>query len=222
VRRAPAEVYSPRHDFEGFAMTPITTPVPPVTYGDAASLAKFSVARYQQMIENGILTPEDKVELLENYVVLKMPRNPRHDSTLQRMLRPLLRALPIGWDLRVQAGLTLTDSQPEPDFALVRGSAADYETRHPGPADVGLLIEVADSSLLRDQRDKTRIYARGAIPCYWIVNLVDRRIEVYSQPANSAPVPAYGSFQTYQPGDAVPIVLDGAAVGTVLAAELLP
>jgi Uma2 family endonuclease len=203
-------------------MTPTTTPVQPVTYGDAASMAKFSVARYQQMIEAGILTPDDKVELLENYVVLKMPRNPRHDSTLQRILRPLLRALPARWDLRVQGAITLSDSQPEPDFAVVRGTAADYETRHPGPADTGLVIEVADSSLLRDQRDKTRIYARGGIPYYWIVNLVDRRTEVYSQPNAAAPVPAYGAFQTYQPGDAVPLILDGVTVGSLPATDLLP
>lgn len=203
-------------------MTPTTTPAQPVTYGHDATIAKFSVGRYQRMVESGILTPDDKVELLENYVVLKMPRNPRHDSTLQRMLRPLLRALPPGWDLRIQAAVALSDSQPEPDFALVRGTAADYETHHPGPADVGLVIEVADSSLLRDQRDKTRIYARAGIPYYWIVNLVDRRVEVFSQPAGSAPVPAYGSFQTYQPGDAVPLILGGAAIGTVPASDLLP
>jgi Uma2 family endonuclease len=85
-----------------------------------------------------------------------------------------------------------------------------------------LLIEVADSSLLRDQRDKTRIYARGGIPIYWIVNLVDQRIEVYTQPSGPIAVPAYGSFQTYQPGDGVPLVLDGTTVATVPAAELLP
>jgi hypothetical protein len=200
-------------------MTPTMTPV---TYGRDAAIARFSVARYQKMVEAGILTSEDKVELLENYVVLKMPRNPRHDSTLQRMLRPLLRSLPAGWDLRVQAAVALADSQPEPDFALVRGSSADYQTRHPGAADVGLIIEVADSSLLRDQRDKTRIYARGNIPCYWIANLVDQRIEVYTQPSGPTAVPAYGSFQVYQPGDAVPLVLGGATVATIPVADLLP
>jgi Uma2 family endonuclease len=194
----------------------------PVTYGHDASLARFSVARYQRMIEAGILTSEDKVELLENYVVLKMPRNPPHDSTLQRMLRPLLRALPAGWDLRIQSAVTLSDSQPEPDFAVVRGAAADYENRHPGPADVGVVIEVADSSLLRDQQDKTRIYARGGILFYWIVNLPDRRIEVYGQPSGPVAVPIYQSLQTYQSGDAVPLVLDGTAAGTIPAAELLP
>jgi Uma2 family endonuclease len=200
-------------------MTPITAQ--PVTYGHDAAIARFSVARYQRMIETGILTPEDKVELLENYVVLKMPRNPRHDSTIQRMLEKLFPRRPTGWGLRVQSAITLPDSQPEPDFAVVRGSAADYENRHPGPSDTGLVIEVADSSLLRDQRDKTRIYARGGIPCYWIVNLVDQRVEVYTQPSGPTPVPAYGSFQTYQPGDAVPLVLDGATVGSVPVAELL-
>jgi Uma2 family endonuclease len=200
----------------------MTTTAAPVTYGLDASSARFSVARYQRMIETGILTAEDKVELLENYVVLKMPRNLPHDSTLQRMLRPILRPLPPGWDLRIQSAIVLADSQPEPDFALVRGSAVDYENRHPLATHVGLLIEVADSSLLRDQRDKTRVYARAGIPCYWIVNLVDRRIEVYTQPSGPTPVPAYGSFQTYQPGDDIPLLLDGHTVGTIPATDLLP
>ncbi len=199
-----------------------TATATPATYGLDASTARFSVARYQRMIETGILTPEDKVELLENYVVLKMPRNPLHDSTLQRMLRPLLRALPAGWDLRIQSAIALSDSQPEPDFALVRGSSADYQTRHPTAANVGVVIEVADSSLLRDQRDKTRIYARGGIPCYWIVNLVDQRVEVYTQPSGPTAVPSYQSFQTYQPGDDLPLVLDGNPVATVPASDLLP
>src|SRR5438552_1103630 len=119
-------------------MTP--TMAQPATYGDAASMARFSIARYQRMIETGVLTPDDKVELLENYVVLKMPRNPPHDSTIQRMLRPLLRPIPTGWDLRIQSAVSLSDSEPEPDFAVVRGSAADYENRHPGPGDIGKLI----------------------------------------------------------------------------------
>jgi len=201
-------------------MTPVT--LQPVTYGHDASMARFSVARYQRMIETGVLSAEDKVELLENYVVLKMPRNPRHDSSVQRILRPVMRVLPPQWDVRVQSAITLADSQPEPDFAFVRGSSSAYENRHPGPADIGQLTEVADSSLLRDQRDKTRIYARAGIPIYWIINLVDQRIEVYSQPSGPTAIPAYGSFQVYQPGDALPLVLDGNTVGTLAVADLLP
>src|SRR3954447_20591445 len=100
-------------------MTPLT--VQPVTYGLDASIARFSVARYQKMIEVGILTSEDKVELLENYVVLKMARNPPHDGTIQLITETLAPATPQGWRLRGQLTVVLTDSQPEPDFALVRG-----------------------------------------------------------------------------------------------------
>lgn len=200
-------------------MTPTATPV---TYGLDASIARFSVARYQRMIEMGILTTADKVELLENYVVLKMPRNPLHDGTVQIVTEALPPIIPKGWRLRVQLTVVLADSQPEPDFSIVRGDARAYLSRHPGPADVSLIGEVADSSLLRDQRDKTRIYARGGIACYWIVNLVDRRIEVYSQPSGPTAVPAYASFRLYQPGDAVPLVLDSNTVGTIPVDELLP
>lgn len=194
----------------------------PVTYGLDAAIARFSVARYQRMIETGILTSEDKVELLENYVVLKMPRNPPHDGTIDLLKAELPRLVPPGWLLRVQQTLVLSDSQPEPDFAIVRGVPRTYLRRHPTAADAGVVIEVADSSLLRDQRDKTRIYARAGIPCYWIINLVDQRVEVYAQPSGPTPVPAYASFQTYQPGDPVPLVLDGEPAGTVQATELLP
>lgn len=65
------------------------------------------------------------------------------------------------------------------------GSSPDYEGRHPLAADVGLVIEVADTSLPRDQHDKGRIYANAGIPVYWVVNLVDHRIEIYSRPAGS-------------------------------------
>jgi len=200
-------------------MTPTATPV---TYGRDASIARFSVARYQKMIETGILTSEDKVELLENYVVLRMPRNPRHDGTVLRVSKRFGKRLPSGWDLRLQSAIVLVDSQPEPDIAVVREDPADYTTRHPVPADVGMLIEVGDASLLRDQRDKTRIYARANIPVYWIINLVDRRIEVYTQPSGPTAIPAYGTFQTYQPGDTVPLALDGATVASIAVADLLP
>src|SRR5437899_855966 len=93
----------------------------PVTYGLDASIARFSIARYQKMIEVGILTSDDKVELLENYVVLKMPRNPAHDGTIDLMTERLTPEVPKGWRLRAQLTVVFSDSQPEPDFAIVRG-----------------------------------------------------------------------------------------------------
>jgi Uma2 family endonuclease len=193
-----------------------------VTYGHDAAIARFSVARYQRMIEAGILTPEDKVELLENYVVLKMPRNPPHDGTIDLLKAALPGRVPPGWLLRIQQTLVLSDSQPEPDFAVVKGTPRTYLVRHPGAADAGLVIEVADSSLLRDRADKTRIYARAGITCYWIINLVNQRIEVYTQPSGPPALATYAALQTYHPGDAVPFFLDGNPVGSVPVAEMLP
>ena len=201
--------------------TTTTAPYTP-TFLNEASMAKFSTTRYDRMIETGLLTSEDKVELLENYVVLKMPRNPVHDSTIQLLTRALFRAIPAGWDLRCQLTIAVADSRPEPDFIIVRGDARNYLAHHPTPADVGLLIEVANTSLLRDQRDKGRIYARANIVCYWIVNLDDRRIEVHTQPSGPCDAPAYASVKNCAPGDAVPLVLDGTTVATIPVSDLLP
>jgi Uma2 family endonuclease len=192
------------------------------TFLNDASIATFSTVRYDGMIEAGFLTPEDQVELLENYVVLKMPKNPAHDGTALRIRKRLTRVLPTGWDIREQGTLTLSDSRPEPDFAIVREDPADYTTRHPTPTDVGLLIEVANTSVLRDQRDKGRIYARASIVCYWIVNLEDRRIEVHTQPSGPVAAPAYASVQNYVPGDMVPLDLGGITVASIPVADLLP
>lgn len=155
------------------AVLPIV-PAQPVTYGTDASIATFSVSRYQRMIEAGILTNDDPVELLENYVVRKMPRNPPHDGTIDLGKAILSGIIPDGWLLRIQQTIVLSDSQPEPDFSIVRGHPRSFLQQHPSASEVGLVVEVADSSLLRDQRDKTRIYARASISTYWVINLVDR------------------------------------------------
>ena len=126
--------------------------------------------------------------------------------------------LPVGWQLRTQLAVTLSDSQPEPDFAVVRGTPRSFLTRHPQASDVGLVIEVANSSLLRDQQDKARIYADAGIPNYWIINLSEQRIEVFTQPSG----PHYDSVRAYGPGEIVPFVLDGQVVAQLATAELLP
>lgn len=182
----------------------------------------LSVAEYQRFIEVGVLTPEVKVELLENRIVQKFPGNPPHDGTVGLVQDALRGVLLTGWCLRCRLSVELADSQPEPDFAITRGDERTYLTRHPVPADVGLVIEVADTSLLRDQRDKARIYARAGIVCYWIVNLDDRRAEVFTQPSGPSNAPAYASVVHHAAGDTVPLVLGGATVATVPVADLLP
>jgi Uma2 family endonuclease len=162
---------------------------------------------------------EEPYELLEGNLVHKMSRGTPHDAALQALFERLLRVLPAGGDVRGQSAVTLTGNS-EPDLAVVRGDENTYRTRHPGPADIGLLVEVADSSLLIDRHDKGRIYARERIPVYWVMNVVDKVVEVYTQPGGPAENPAYTRRDDYPVGTAVPVVLDGATVGTLAVADV--
>lgn len=190
--------------------------------GTMAGFRRFTVAEYHKLIDLGILTEDDNLELLEGYLVHKMTRKPPHDGTLDLIRETLRPLLPAGWMLRIQAAITLSDSEPEPDGAIVRGNARSYLARHPGPADVGLVAEVADSTLSADRIDKCRIYARAGIACYWIVNLNDRQIEVYTAPSGPTPSPGYGQRVDYRVGDQVPLVLDGATAAAIPVQDLLP
>jgi Uma2 family endonuclease len=180
------------------------------------------VSEYHRLIDIGLLTENDNLELIEGYLVHKMSRNPPHDSCIHLTLRMLLRCLPPDWSLRIQSAITLSDSEPEPDLAVVRGDERAYASRHPSPADVGLVIEVADSTLLGDRADKGRIYARAGRPIYWIINLIDRQVEVYSLPSSSSPSPAYGQRRDYGASDLVPLMLDGVLVASIPVGDLLP
>jgi Uma2 family endonuclease len=130
--------------------------------------------------------------------------------------------LPAGWCLRMQSAITLAGSEPEPDGAIVRGSARSYSCHHPGPSDIGLVIEVAEATLAGDRADKGRIYARAGIACYWIVNLVDRQIEVYTAPSGPTATPAYGQRQDLRVGDDIALTLDGTVAASIPVRELLP
>ena len=203
------------------APTPKSVTPPPRAMPVAAATPtpyRFSVKQYQQMIETGVLTDDDKIELLEGYLVTKMPRNPPHENAIQRFNRMLSRITPDEWRLRCQSSIACSDSQPEPDFAIVKGDDQTFALRHPAPAEVGLAIEVSDSSLERDRIDKARIYARAGIVEYWIVNLVDRQIEVHTLPVGDS----YTNVQNYAPGQSLPLTLDGIVVAMLAVESLLP
>jgi Uma2 family endonuclease len=118
--------------------------------------------------------------------------------------------------------VTIDESEPEPDVSVVRGDTRSYLTRHPGPSDTGLVVEVADESLVRDRGVKKRLYARARSPHYWIVNLIDRQVEVYSDPTGPADKPDYRLRRIYGGDERVPVILDGVEVGTIAIRDLLP
>ena len=105
---------------------------------------------------------------------------------------------------------------------VLRGDETSYDTRHPGPDDMGLVIEISDTSRAFDRRVKGRAYSRAGVPAYWVVNVIDRVIEVYTDPDPAADPPAYRTQTNFTPGQDVPLVLDGTAVATIPVADLLP
>jgi len=183
---------------------------------------RLSVDQYHAMIHTGILTDDDPVELLEGWLVAKMPKNPPHRAVTRLLRQVLERLVPAEWYVDSQEPITTDDSEPEPDVVVVRGETRHYLDRHPGPNDVGLVIEVADTTLQRDRGFKKRLYARVGIPVYWIVNLSDNQCEVYTEPSGSGPQPDYRQRQDYGASDIIPVVLAGIEVGRIAVRELLP
>ncbi len=183
---------------------------------------RFTVDEYHWMIDAGFFVENENFELLEGWIVPEMTRNPPHDVAIGVTQVALQGLLPPGWALRVQSAITTDDSEPEPDIAVVRGSLRDYVNHHPGPAEIGLLVESSDASLERDREVKAPLYARARIPVYWILNLVDMRIEVYSDPSGPGLEPSYRRRQDYGPDEAVPLVLDGQEIAQIAVRDLLP
>ena len=183
---------------------------------------RFSVDQYHAMIHAGILTEDDPVELLEGWLVTKMSKNPKHRVATRLVRQALESVISPGWYVDSQEPLTTADSEPEPDVMIVRGETRQYPDRHPGPQDVALVVEVADSSLQRDRFLKKRLYAAAGISIYWIVNLLDGQIEVYTEPSGPTYQPDYRQQQNYGSADAVPVVIEDREVGRLSVGDLLP
>jgi len=198
----------------------LTRPSPRTSARD--NLKRISVDQYHAMIRAGIFDEDDRIELLEGLLVEKMSKNPPHSVSTKLASLALDALLPPDWHTIVQDPVTTDDSEPEPDVGVVRGEPRDYIDRHPHPEEMGMVVEVADSTLRQDRGKKKTIYARANIPVYWIVNLVDRCIEVYSDPTGPIKKPDYRRKQIFGPRDSIAVVLDGQEIGRVKVKDLLP
>jgi len=178
---------------------------------------RMTVERYFALVDEGLLDPDDRVELLEGVVVAMSPRNPPHDAVVSLAARVLGRVVGDRAAVRCQCSIILNRySAPEPDVAVVPGHERDYMLAHPTTA--LLVVEVADTSLAQDRLTKAALYAAAGIPEYWIVNLRDRQVEVLRDPE-----PAAGRYRERAVAGAdarlAIVTLPGVEVA---AAELLP
>ena len=141
---------------------------------------RFTVQQYHRLGELGLLTAEDRVELLEGWIVKKINQKPAH-GFVARLLNDWLQAnVPAGYLSQCQLPITTQRSEPEPDLAIVLGAHSDFRDRHPSGSDCRLVIEVADTSVAKD-RAKASIYASAGVEEYWIINLVDNQLERMTQ-----------------------------------------
>ena len=165
---------------------------------------KIDVDDYYRMAETGILGEDDRVELIEGEIIDMAPIGVGHAAAVIRMTRALVPACMGRADVSVQNPVRLDQaSEPQPDFIILRLRADGYELAHPGPADVLLLIEVADSSLRFDRTVKLPLYARAGIPEVWIVDLQHRTLEAHRLPEGGR----YTQTASYGPGNRLALAL---------------
>ncbi len=163
----------------------------------------ISVGEYDRMIEHGILTTEDKVELLNGVIIRKMPKGTKH-ALLNDIFADLLKEK-LGGKVyvRPQNPIVLDDfSEPEPDIVLAKPPRERYYKTHPTAQDIFLIVEISDSTLGRDRFAKGAAYAKAGIQQYLVFNVQDETIEDYRQPSADG----YGAKQTYRSGEAFNLV----------------
>ena len=193
---------------------------PDTTFIDATASTLISVDEFQRMIDSGEIAEDAPVELLEGRIVKKMTKHPPHIKAMKNLTRLFGRILPDTWHPQFQDSVRFEDSMPEPDAAILRGHGDDYD--HLAEADdIGLVIEVADTSLNKD-RQKAAMYARAGISQYWILNLQGDCVEVYQQLTEGEAETSYKRIETYQRGQSVSLLLDDEPIMEVLVDDMLP
>lgn len=165
---------------------------------------KFTVTEYDRMVETGILTKEDRVELLAGEIIAMSPIGLKHASCVKRLNRIFHQTLGDRVIIGVQDPLELgKEWQPQPDVMLLRPRSDFYATRHPQPQDLFLLVEVSESTALFDQRRKVPQYAQEGIPEVWVLRLDENCIIQYREPVGRR----YQSINQFRPGESITLQL---------------
>jgi Uma2 family endonuclease len=185
--------------------------------GRTQAARQFTVAEYYRMLEAGILDEDERVELIEGEIVNMAAKSIQHTAAVRRTSKCLSRLLAGRAFIAAQDPIHLDDySEPEPDVIVASPSPTEYEDHHPTPAELFLVVEVAETSYGRDRNRKLLLYAQAGIAQYWILNSRDRELEDYRDPGPHG----YRSKQTYTEEQVVSLVaFPDVNIGV---AELLP
>jgi Uma2 family endonuclease len=204
----------------------LTCPEAADTIGAMASYGtrtrRFTRAEYDRLIELGIFQPGEEIELIGGELLVAEPQGAAHYTAIVKSTRALQAAFGPGWYVRAEGPIGLDDdSEPEPDVAVVPGDPEDYSRAHPSrPV---LTLEVAESSLASDRRRKGSLYARAGLADYWVLNLIDRVLEVYREPIADETAPFGWRYARLEVFDASARVRPLAvAESTVAVSQLLP
>ena len=183
---------------------------------------RFSRFEYDKLIELGLFRPGEPIELLGGHLVVAEPQGAAHYTAIVKTARALQAAFGPVWYVRMQGPIGLDDeSEPEPDVAVAAGSVEDYGRAH--PSRVALIVEVAETSLAVDRQYKGSLYARAGVADYWIVNLVDRVLEVYRAPqADSAAAFGWRYIRIDTLASAAAVTPLAAPTASILVSQLLP
>jgi Uma2 family endonuclease len=179
---------------------------------------KFTVDEVMRMVQTGVLSEDDRIELLDGDLYVMSPQDPHHASVVRKVNRALGDAYRGKGRFVVDVQLPLgmgRHSLPEPDVAVLRGSEDAFEDRHPTAAEAVLVVEVSDSTDKVDLR-KAAIYARAGVPIYWRISIRHRHLEVYEAPARGH----YASTRVLEESARVPI--PGVRGRSLLVASILP
>ena len=160
-------------------------------------LYRWTRDEYERLIDHGFLDEDDPVELLDGLLLVKEPQHSLHRTAVLLVQKALEQAFGAGWFVQTQSPIALGPrSEPEPDVAVVRGALRDYVDVH--PAHPALVVEVAKSGLRTARGRKAVAYARAHIADYWIVNLVDRVLEVHREPARPGPARSHWGYASIE------------------------
>ena len=160
----------------------------------------FTVHDYHKMVDAGILTEDDRVELIRGEILAMSPIGPRHSAAVLRATQALVKLVGDSAIVGVQGSIRLDEyDEPQPDIYLLRPKEDFYASGHAGPADIFLIVEMADSSIEYDQGIKMGLYAETGVPEYWVADIRNDGLITYSDPVHNT----YSTVRRFRRGETV-------------------